>query len=454
MRRGRPRQPKPLLRGRVYWTRVTFDVDDVQVRKWVNLQTGDLAVAKIKIGQIVKAGTAPEDAAEIVEVGETFEEAARRIVGASTIKTRGAQLARLENHVLPHFGSKPVKDVRAGDLRAALEALAKTGASRQSCHHVRNDISVVLGELWRNDMLPENVAAKVRIPKQAKTDPRERAVLTDEELVRYLAWSHPDEKKQAAVLERQTMACVSRCFGGLRWGDIRALRWEAFETAGGAFTRGWAPRKKTARPQLLSVPAILRPIIRDWWERRGRPAAGLVFPTRRGETAGSERKPGSIARNLRRDLARAFGVDVPTARQLVRSNGRRDDRLAWVPGRLPTERERELLEETTYTRPVDFHSFRRAFKQGLADANVDVQQTMALSGATDMAAHARYLANTGKIRDVPLAALPDFGASLAETLLSGYCAGLVTDEFPGVSWCRSPDLNRGQRAYEARALTD
>jgi hypothetical protein len=55
-----------------------------------------------------------------------------------------------------------------------------------------------------------------------------------------------------------------------------------------------------------------------------------------------------------------------------------------------TPRERELLTETEYTRPVEFHSFRCAFiKQGLADAGVELQTAMALSGATDAATHRR-----------------------------------------------------------------
>ena len=36
-----------------------------------------------------------------------------------------------------------------------------------------------------------------------------------------------------------------------------------------------------------------------------------------------------------------------------------------------TPRERELLEETEFTGPVEFHSFRRAFKQALGEAGVE-----------------------------------------------------------------------------------
>src|SRR5690606_39745139 len=68
---------------------------------------------------------------------------------------------------------------------------------------------------------------RVRIPDGARVDSRERAVLTDQELAVYLAWEHPDPYERGAVLERQTMACVSRMFGGVRLGDLRAIRWEA-----------------------------------------------------------------------------------------------------------------------------------------------------------------------------------------------------------------------------------
>lgn len=71
-----------------------------------------------------------------------------------------------------------------------------------------------------------------------------------------------------------------------------------------------------------------------------------------------------------------------------------------------TPRERELLDETEWTRPVDFHSWRRAFNQALADAGVNAQQAQALAGHSLMAAHERYLRNSEKVREVPEAALP------------------------------------------------
>jgi len=451
---GRPRK------GSLYWTksgwraRLTIDVDGVSLQKSFDLATKDRAVAKVKLRRLAKQHHAPAKLQTEAARPETFEEAAERIVLASGIKSSHARMQRLKRHVFPALGDKPVIEIVAGDLREILQELAAAGFSKQQCLHVRNDVSSVLGELWRADMLTENITKKVRVPKNAKVDNRERGVLTDEELVRYLGWEHPIESKRQPVRERQTMACVSRMFGGLRTGDILALRWEAFDTAEGAFTRGWAPRKKTARPQPLELPEVLRPVIRDWWERHGRPQSGLIFPVRVGNRAGEGRKTASFAAALRRDLRRAFGVDEPRMLPVVRKfpNGkqRQDTRITWQADARPmTARERELFAESAYTRPLDFHSFRRQFKQSLADAGIDIQTSMALSGATDPSAHRRYLANTTKARHLPEATLTSFSIDDAET------RDLVANsngEFSGFSWCRRADLNRRQRAYESAGI--
>jgi hypothetical protein len=421
--------------------RITVDVDGVAIQRSFDLKTHDKAAARVKLRRLAATHTPSDEEAKRLE---TFEEAARRIIGASLIASKRSRLDRLVKYAFPAFGPKPVDAIRVGDIRDMLEAVANLGQSRQQCVHLRNDVSAVLGELWRDEMLPENVAKRVRIPKHARVDKRERCVLTDDELLRYLAWEHPDENRRASVLERQTMACVSRMFGGLRLGDIRAMRWEALSLP--SFEAGWAPRKKTARPQLLEVPEILRPILRDWWERAGRPAAGPMFPVRLGPRAGEERKHASPADALRRDLRRAFGVEVMDKVQIVRSNRRKDTRVRWVAAREMTPRERELFEDTAYTRKVEFHSFRRAFKQGLADAGVDMQTSMALSGASDVKAHTRYLQNTAKMRTVPAAALPRISIAHADSEEREI-------ENPNDIQCRRSDLNRRPHAYEAYALT-
>ena len=257
-------------------------------------------------------------------------------------------------------------------------------------------MSNVFNAVCRDDKaLKSNPVEAASMPAFKETTVKERAVLSDSELATYLAWEHPTEHRRMAVLERQVMACVARMFGGLRTGDLHALLWESFDVEHGAFAWGYAPRQKTRRPQLLEVPEPLRPFLRDWWERAGRPARGVVFPARRsgkrGDRVGQERLGVSHAAAFRRDLQRAFkhaheaGLAAPT-----------DGSQRW----------RELFDETKYTLPVDFHSWRRAFAQALAEADVSAQQAIALTGHSDMAVHARYLKSAGKMRRVPENALP------------------------------------------------
>jgi hypothetical protein len=97
---------------------------------------------------------------------------------------------------------------------------------------------------------------------------------------------------------------------------------------------------------------------------------------------------------------------------------------------------------------VDFHSFRRQFKQSLADAGVDLQLSMTLSGATNASARRRYLNNTPKVRTMPPETLASFGIGLAGSRLP---VANSTGEISLISGCRRADLNRRQRAYEVRS---
>jgi hypothetical protein len=80
-----------------------------------------------------------------------------------------------------------------------LEVGKAAGLARQSLIHLRNDISAVLGDLWRAELLPQNVTKRVRVPKVDRPQ-KERAVLADLELQQYLSWQHPHERLQAREL--------------------------------------------------------------------------------------------------------------------------------------------------------------------------------------------------------------------------------------------------------------
>jgi integrase len=196
------------------------------------------------------------------------------------------------------------------------------------------------------------------------------------------------------------LAAVSRMFGGLRTGDLHALRWGIhIETE--TFTYGVAPRQKTATPQPLEIPEMLRPSLRRWWETHGSPDDGPVFPIRIGDKAGEARLKASHASALRSDMMRMLGVEYRSERDEPTG-----PRTAWAlkPVDQWTRRERELFSETSYSLPLDFHSFRRSFNTALADAGVNIQVAMRLAGHTSTSAHMRYVMS--RAYTMPEAALP------------------------------------------------
>lgn len=414
---GRPARGQLIWKEGLGWYgRFYATVDGERVRVCRALHTDHKPTARRKLARLIAEGQTSSDEARRPE---TFEEAARRVVeqqqvgGMSTWKDR---LTRLETYTFKRLGKLTPSAIKASHVRGVLEEARDKGKARQTITNIKNDISAVLGDLWRAELLPENVCARVKIPEaQAEATERskkERAVLTDDELVRYLGWEHPEEHFRMAALERQVMACVARCFGGLRTSDLHVIRWEGFDLPD--FTWGIAPRKKGSgrakggKPQRLVVPEVLRAILGDWWERQGRPTEGLVFPKRRGDGAGkAERQNVSHAARFREDLRRMFGIDQLEAVEAVRKNGRKLTKRVWKKNVRPmTPRERMLFEETPYSLPVDFHSWRRAYNQGLADAGVNAQQAKGLAGHSTMEAHERYLRNTTKLLTVPVEALP------------------------------------------------
>ncbi len=82
---------------------------------------------------------------------------------------------------------------------------ARVGTPDHSARKI--DISTVLAELWRDEVLPENAATRVRVPKAARVDDRKRIILSDAEFTAFMACPEVDH-------ELRTMALVSRTFGG------------------------------------------------------------------------------------------------------------------------------------------------------------------------------------------------------------------------------------------------
>jgi integrase len=204
--------------------------------------------------------------------------------------------------------------------------------------------------------------------------------------------------------ELHTMALVSRTLGGARTSDLHAWDWAHIDVL--TWVDAHVPRPKTKSGDRMALPDVLVPVLRAWWDSHGRPTSGPVFPCRRGARAGERKGKGlSYAAALR---------DALWAARIVRRAPSFD--------KATTDAERKKLcliqSGSSQLRPLDFHSFRRAYNTALADANVNVQTAMRLAGHRNASTHLRYVMRTG-ILATPMAALPslrDSGSARARKL--------------------------------------
>lgn len=160
------------------------------------------------------------------------------------------------------------------------------------------------------------------------------------------------------------------------------------------------PRTKSGKPQQLDIPDVLQAPLRAWWTTQEHPTSGPVFPVTRGPRKGEARleRGVSFADRLRRNLMIAGVKRHPCRQPDVRPTAR--------TACCPDFASDPVYKETGWSLPVDFHSFRRAFSTGLAEAGVNAQQAMVLAGHADPRAHARYIMETEKLARVPEATLP------------------------------------------------
>ena len=391
------------------------------MRDRYTLDTSDRAIAERR-----KVGLLRD-----LDAGRTVEEASTRASAPDTLaayfdaigdRLSAADRAAIRVHSLPALGTMALTDIRPAHVKAvrdkvlASKAKRATGArdgstvERGGARKVRRaTVAKMFGALRRllgaaveDEILEINPAAGIKLPKQrgeAREIVKPRAILTDDEIARFLACDDAD-------LELRMLSIVARCEGGMRTGDLHAWDWTMLDLD--AFTFCTIPRSKTAAPEVLDVPEVLRPHLRAWWERAGCPVAGPVFPVRKGKRAGERRGPrASHAKALRRDLARASVFRLPPVEVPLRRPGQRTDLGKKSEGTMLAPNPRDpLYFETPVSLPVDFHSFRRAFNTALAGAGVNVQRAMKLAGHSDQKTHMRYVMDTAEMRTIPVAALP------------------------------------------------
>jgi integrase len=377
--------------------------DGTEERRWMNLQTKDRTTAKRKLARLVA----------MLEAGELVAEAQAKTHAPESYKTytldrnekrtaAGVVMANDEQNnrvrfIYPVIGDMPLSRVTDDHVRQVLENARDHGLAWETVRKIRAVMSRDFKRARIEKLIAQSPVQDVGLPEGLKRDKRPRGILTDDEIARYLGTAGCD-------LELKMLAIVARTEGGMRTAELIRWDWMMIDTVD--FAACTIARAKTGDVQRLEVPEMLRAFLRGWWERAGKPAAGPVFPVRRGPRVGQIKKGHntSFAKRLRRELFRAGVVRLPPVPD-------KDGKP--VPN--PAD---PIYFDTRISKRVDFHSFRRAYNTALARAGVNLQQAMVFASHSDAKTHMGYVMAHEATKPLPAAALPQIDPAIAASLRS------------------------------------
>lgn len=207
-----------------------------------------------------------DDGAYVAPSKETVGNFARARVAhweaSGHISARTAQRYRqlVENQIVPHIGGKQLRELRPRDIEAWHTSLRETVEAR-TVGHAHRVLSKALKDAVANEELVKNVAKAKAAPK----------VTTDEMVI------VRDVPGLVAKLPRGPIyaPAMIALFGGLRLGEVLALRWgrvdiegkkltveEALEETGQGL-RFKAPKSKAGR-RTITLPDILVRVLQEY----------------------------------------------------------------------------------------------------------------------------------------------------------------------------------------------
>ena len=173
-------------------------------------------------------------------------------------KTRVGYESLLRTHLLPNFGDQPIGKVRPVDVGRFFSNLAESGMSPSRMRQTKNVLKLIFDEAVRNGYVARTPVEAVRLPRPQK---REMSVLSPDQ-VSLLASNVP---------ERYEALIFLLAYGGLRWGEVAALRrgrfnelksrvevLEAVSEVNGALYFG---PTKTGQVRSVAIPVFLRNLL-------------------------------------------------------------------------------------------------------------------------------------------------------------------------------------------------
>jgi integrase len=230
------------------------------------------ALRSLERGELASTAVTVRQAGEAWIAGATAE--------PPTILTRGGRPykpsvlrsfeADLRNYVYPDFGAHRLSDVRRRDVQALVRRVLDLGLSGSKARNVVMPLRAIYRE--HRDDVPVNPTQGVEFP--ALGDGRERAASAEQAADLLAALPMPDRALWAAAL-----------YGGLRLGELRALRWDDVDLAEGTIRveRSWdvkvgevAPKSRKGT-RTVPILGLLRDVLAELRATSGREGREFVF---------------------------------------------------------------------------------------------------------------------------------------------------------------------------------
>lgn len=293
----RKRTGEPYKSKGIWWARIsvyeTHDGVRVRVRKRVCLDTPHEPVAKVKLAALLRTGHV--DMPTLRELGERWTSGAlAREHPDQVVAKRSAKddVGRLEAHIYPTLGDKPIDQITRDDCAAVMRALPES--AKRSRAHVAGTLSRLLklavhplGLLERTPLPPGFV------PKRPK--------------LKAMAWLYPDEDARllactgVALFWRMLWGVLAR--EGMRAGEACRLTWADLDLRRGMVK---LDKNKTDDPRSWALDPGVRAALHQWRAlRSAEPPTALVFT----RPDGRPHKAPELAPALREHL-RLIGLEA------------------------------------------------------------------------------------------------------------------------------------------------